>query len=392
MEKKGYRRDVVLIMLAGFFYMCCSMSTAPIVAGYAESIGASGLWMGIISALVTGTAVVCRPITGNLADRMEKFRLVAVGCVTMIVASVGYVVLPYVWCVAVMRVLHGVGYACCSIGISTWLTMLLPPEKLGSGVGIYGTINALAMGVAPVIGIRTRNAFGYRWSCLIAGASALITIVLIMMISNRGAPVAAAPKKQAPVTKIVFPRVIPIAVALGLISIPYTANKSFLVSYVDGVGLAIQPDLFFTLYAVILVLLRVSLRKLYDRISYSRFLLICSIAMLGSMASLYFMQGYLLMFLAAALMAGSYGILFSVSQSATAAAAPADQRGVAMGTYYLGLDFGSALGPVIGGFLYGAADLRLFYPLLSVFAFLCIGMYFICRRIYEKPTAENGAS
>ena len=52
MEDKGYRRDVVLIMLTGFFYMCCSMSTAPIVAGYAESIGASGLWMGIISALL----------------------------------------------------------------------------------------------------------------------------------------------------------------------------------------------------------------------------------------------------------------------------------------------------------------------------------------------------
>ena len=29
--------------------------------------------------------------------------------------------------------------------------------------------------------------------------------------------------------------------------------------------------------------------------------------------------------------------------------------------------------------------LRLFYPLLCVFAFLCIGMYFVCRKIYRKP-------
>lgn len=387
MPKHAYSRDVVLIWVAGFFYMCCSMSTAPIVAGYAESIGASGLWMGIISALVTGAAVVCRPITGNLADRTEKFRLVVAGCLMMMAASVGYVVLPYVWCVAVMRFLHGVGYACCSIGISTWLTMLLPPEKLGSGVGVYGTINALAMGVAPVIGIRTRNALGYHGSFLIAGASALITILLVLLIRDRGAPVVTDKKKVCAATRIVFPRVVPIALALGLISIPYTANKSFLVSYVDNVGLDLQPDLFFTLYAVLLVVLRISLRKLYDKVSYSSFLLLCSISMLGSMAALHFMQGYLLMFFAAALMAGSYGILFSVSQSATAAAAPAEQRGIAMGTYYLGLDFGSSLGPVIGGFLYGSVSLRLFYPLLSVFAVLGIGMYFICRRIYEQPAA-----
>ena len=66
MKEKVYTRDVTLLMAAGFFYICCSTSTAPIVAGYAESIGASSLWMGIISALITGSAVVCRPIIGGM--------------------------------------------------------------------------------------------------------------------------------------------------------------------------------------------------------------------------------------------------------------------------------------------------------------------------------------
>ena len=55
-----------------------------------------------------------------------------------------------------------------------------------------------------------------------------------------------------------------------------------------------------------------------------------------------------------------------------------------MGTYYLGLDLGSALGPVIGGYLYGNIALQYFYPLLSIFAVFCIGMYFVCRKIYPK--------
>ena len=72
MKTKVYTRDVLLIMVAAFFYMCCSMSTAPIVAGYAESIGASGVWMGIISALITAAAVICHNHPNGLALPSEN--------------------------------------------------------------------------------------------------------------------------------------------------------------------------------------------------------------------------------------------------------------------------------------------------------------------------------
>ena len=382
MKQKVYTRDVLLIMFAAFFYMCCNTITAPIIAGYAESIGASGVWMGVISALITGIAVVCRPITGNLSDRTKKIYLVVAGCLMMLTACLGYVFVPHIWFLIIMRCLHGAGYACCSIGMSTWLTMLLPPQKMGSGVGIYGTINALAMAIAPTIGIRSKELLGYHGSFLIAGASALITLILALMTRDHGLPVSTSEKQRNISRQLIYPKVLPIAVALGLISIPYTANKSFLVSYVEGTGLPVLPDLFFAVYAVALVVLRISLRKLYDKVSYSTFLLLCSISMLGALACLFLMQNSFFMLIGAVFMAGSYGIMYSVSQSATAAVAPKEQRGIAMGTYYLGLDFGSALGPIIGGFLYGNVSLQWFYPLLGVFAIGCIGMHFVCKKIY----------
>ena len=386
MKRTIYSRDVLLIMAAAFFYMCCNMSTAPIVAGYAEFMGASGVLMGIVSALTTSIAVVCRPITGNLSDRTPKIRLVLAGSAMMLIACLGYTVVPNLWLLIVLRCIHGAGYASCSIGMSTWLTMLLPAKKMGSGVGVYGTINALAMAISPTIGIRVKGLWGYRGSFLVAGASALITILLAVMTKDHGLPVQTDKKQQRAPRKLIYLDALPIAVALGLISVPYTANKSFLVSYVDSTGLAIQPDIFFTVYAIALVVSRVTLRKLYDKVPYSTFLLLCSFSMLGSLASLHFMEGYFLLLIAAVFMAGSYGIMYSVSQSATATIAPADQRGIAMGTYYLGLDFGSALGPIIGGFLYGNVDLHLFYPMLSVFAIGCMGMYGICRKRYQKAS------
>ena len=189
MKEKVYTRDVLLIMVAAFFYMFCSMSAVPIIAGYAESIGASGVVMGIISALASGIAVVCRPITGNISDRTKKLRLVAVGCLMMLTACLGYVFVPNLWVLVLMRCLHGAGYAFCSVGMSTWLTMLLPKNKMGSGLGVYGTINALAMAIAPTVGIRVKALFGYRATFLIAGTSVLVALLLALLVKDKGIPV-----------------------------------------------------------------------------------------------------------------------------------------------------------------------------------------------------------
>ena len=37
----------------------------------------------------------------------------------------------------------------------------------------------------------------------------------------------------------------------------------------------------------------------------------------------------------------------------------------------------------------GGLDISLFYPILSVFGLLGIGMYFVCKRIYEKSAETS---
>lgn len=389
MKERIHARDVLLAMLAGFTYMCSNMMTTPIFTGYVGTLGASGFWMGAIGGLITATSFVCRPITGNLADRMEKFRLSLMGACMLLAANVGYVLIAYIPAVIVLRVLQGMGYAFCSLGMSTWISVLLPRKKLGSGMGAYGTINALAMAIAPSIGIRMKSAFGYRWCFTLSAFFAAMTIVVILFISDRGQPVRKAAEEKAPRGQLISLRATPIALALLFITIPYSANQSFLVNIVEVTGRPILPDVFFTMYAIMLVVLRVSLRKLFDRYSYSTFLLVCTVSSFGALAALHGMDSYLMLFIAATLMAGGYGIMYTVSQSASVAVVAENRRGVAIGTYYVGLDLGLSLGSVIGGVLYEGFEIGMFYPLLSVFSFLCVGMYFFCRRFYrEGSTAE----
>ena len=89
------------------------------------------------------------------------------------------------------------------------------------------------------------------------------------------------------------------------------------------------------------------------------------------------------MLLAAAFMAGGYGIMCSVCQSTAILLAGSGKRGLANSTYYIGLDLGMALGPILGGVLYGAVAIDLFYPILAVTVPVGIVVYLLSRKIIK---------
>lgn len=92
------------------------------------------------------------------------------------------------------------------------------------------------------------------------------------------------------------------------------------------------------------------------------------------------MNGNMVMFFAACFMAGGYGIMGSVCQSTAILLAGKGKRGLANSTYYIGLDLGMTLGPVIGGFLYGRLDLAWFYPALVLTVPLGVLVYLLFMR------------
>jgi MFS family permease len=165
---KGCSRDVILILISSFFYMACPMVVTPLITGYSGSLGASAAVMGIIGGLTNICSLLCRPLVGNLADRVSKYRLSFVGAVLVTAACVGYIAAENPLVVIVSRIVNGVGFACCSVCMSTWMSNMLPKEKIGSGMGLYGAMNALAMAIAPAVGVSVYQKFGYRAALVIA--------------------------------------------------------------------------------------------------------------------------------------------------------------------------------------------------------------------------------
>lgn len=397
MRRNLYSKDIMLVLAATFFYMASPMLVTPLITGFAESIGASAALMGLVGGLMNLVSLFCRPIAGNLADRISKYKLSFIGAVFMTAACVGYIFAPNEVVVIIARIINGFGFACCSVCMATWMSNMLPKEKIGSGMGVYGTMNALAMAVAPAIGVSAYQAFGYRVSFVIALVFSLAIIVVIQFTGDKGEPetenadagengsdAGDAAGRQRRKLELIDVKVIPIALIIMLFAIPYCATQSFLVTYAEVRGLHVSVSLFFPAYAVVLIVLRLSLRNLFDKLPFRIFLLSSALSELLAILLLTIMKNNAVMLLASCFLAGGYGIMSSVCQSTAILLAGREKRGLANSTYYIGLDLGMTLGPMIGGALYGWLDIGWFYPVLMVTMPLAGVVYIVAGRRMRK--------
>ena len=311
MAKGIFSRDAILVLAACFCFMACHTMIIPVLAGFTGSLGGSGLLMGTIVGITNLVSIGFRIVSGPIADRVPKKSLSLSGAAMMGIGCTACALTQGTGLLLAARIVHGIGFACCSLGLSTWFSMLLPREKLGSGMGIYGTVQAVALAVAPSMGISLERWLGYRpvfWGAVI---SALMIIMLSLAVRDRG---------------------------------------------------------------------KMGFRNYFDKVPYRRFLAICTASAVVSMLLLDFAGHNLSLIGAAVCMAGGFGIICSESQSTAMAMVDNTRRSLANNTYLIGLDSGMALGPMIGGFLYGHVAAQYFYPCLMTTAVLSTTVYFIWKK------------
>lgn len=382
MTKERYlTKDIVLVLAASFFFMASPMMVTPLITGFTESLGASAAIMGLMGGVMNLCSLFCRPFVGNLADKISKYHVAFIGSALMTLASVGYVLTPSAGLLLLARIIHGVGFSFCTVCLSTWMSNMLPRERIGQGMGLYGTMNALSMAISPSIGVFVYQHFGYRAAFVIATCAAIGTMTIIQFVKDKGQPIL-NPSAQKKPLQFVDKKVLPVALIIALFTIPYYATQSFLVRYTETQGIGVTVGLFFPVYACVLLVLRLSLAKYFDKLPYGTFVIASCGSALAAMICLTFMESNLLMFAASAFMAGGYGIMCSVCQSTALLLAGPEKRGLANGTYYVGMDIGMAAGPMIGGFLYGNVPGEWFYPCMMITIPMILVVYVtLCRNI-----------
>ena len=82
---------------------------SPILPLYAENLGATGVWLGVIVAGFSISRTVIVPFAGRLSDLKGRKLLLAIGLLAYTIISIGYIWADSIASLVLIRLLHGIG-------------------------------------------------------------------------------------------------------------------------------------------------------------------------------------------------------------------------------------------------------------------------------------------
>lgn len=335
-KKSIYTKDVILVMAASFFFMFSTMFVNPLINGYAESLGASSGFAGIIVGIMSIAAMFLRPIAGNLTDKFSKYRLSLIGGILILLGIIGYNYVPASGWLILFRLINGTGYVLCTVCMTTWLAFLVPRSHVGEAMGFYGLMNALAMAVAPAVSINIYQKIGYREALIASAIAAFLMIVAIQFVGDHAKPIKKVQKESNKKHfKIIQWNVLPVALLTTLFALPYFTTQADIVTYVEQKHVNVAVGSYFLIYAVVLLVIRIGLKRYFDTVKFGIWFWISTVSTAFYIIMLGIMENNWEMALAAAGMAMGYGIIYSVLQATALLLAPISEQGLASATFIL---------------------------------------------------------
>ena len=381
--------------MAVFAFMAANMISNPIVAGYALSLGAGAGMMSAIASLNAFSALITRPFLGNIADRVDKYKFTQAGLILMTIGALPQVLAPNALVLGIGRICLGLGFTLSSISLPAWLSSLVPENQIGRAIGIYGTIHAIGMALAPTLGILLYQSLGYRAAfvgMLIFAASAFVLLKCAKrektdmkteeVDADRkvidGASKEAAKEKKK--FRLVCAETVPVSCIAMFLCMPYCATQVYIVQYAEMKNIAVMVSLFFPVYASFLAVLRTVISKRVDRIPFRYFFWISMAGMVIFLCGMTVMKSNIVLCIMSLILAVSYGLINTICQSKAILLAGRGNEGIGNSTFYLGLDIGMTAGSMVGGVLITRLPVNLFYPSMLVLVPVCIIIYMLSIR------------
>jgi predicted MFS family arabinose efflux permease len=146
--------------------------------------GGGATVIGLIVAVYAIPPIVLRPMVGMLTDRWRAARVLRIGTVLASVSPVA-LLLPGIAALVPTRLVQGTAWALNSVATRTLMAEASPPHRRGAASGYFMAMTALAVLVAPGLGVAAYLATGVIGPTLIAIGVALCAFAIALRIPTR---------------------------------------------------------------------------------------------------------------------------------------------------------------------------------------------------------------
>ena len=365
-QTKLWNKYLIMFMCIGFSASIPMQVYNATLALYVSHLGGSAKVVGSILVVFTVATIISRIISGNYTDTMGRRVVAFVGLLIFAVATFSYTFLPFIAAVFILRGLQGIGYGTSNTAISTAATDVIPPSRMGEGLGYYSLCMSLSTAIGPAIGLALIAGDKFAHAFYFSTA-ALVMSMIVLFFANHEQKGCLKQYKEYKAKKnslaaqenssermgfwerYVEKKALPAAITQFFFSFAIGFVVNFLTFYADSYNIE-TVGWFFTLEAIAMIIARLAFSRFADVLP-GLWIMLPSVALsvIGFLLLILAPSNGVLLLVAGVLYGAGAGCMLPFLNAEAVRHVPVHRRGVASSNFYLGLDVGIG----VGGFIWG---------------------------------------
>lgn len=394
-----WNKNFICAVLANFLFVLAHFSVNTLVATYTTFLGTTPVIMGLLTGLLLGVSLALKPISGPMITKIDKRKLLILIYALGGFVNLGYAVFHNIPMFVAFRVLHGIQYGFAGSLVMTVAADSLPDEKMASGMGMFGIGAAVGTAFGPFFGTSLlafgTNTFnnkdlGFTLVFLFAAIALSLALIPSFILHPDVKTKSDMASMGAWYKNIISIHAIPVTIVLLFVVTGNAIYGAYVINFASEQGIA-NISVFFLVMAGVLFVSRPISGALTDRFGVARVVIpgLCLFALsfflFGSSKTL----GMTL--ISGVIAAAGVGATQPALQAMCIQSEVPLKRSVASNTFYIGMDSGLFLGPVLGSLVYeksNFADMFKWTVVPVVIALICfimiLPMYLKRRRDLQQ--------
>lgn len=339
-----------LACLLGYAAMGMTIQVMPTYAR--QQMGAAAFGAGLAVTIGSLAAMLARPIAGRLADQHGPRRIVLTGSALGVAGGIGHLLAVDLPTLIAARLLLGAGEGALFTAAIAWVLADVDPARRGRVAGQFGASMWLGLAGGPVLGAAMLWTSGFRGVWIIASLLPAVACWLVLVTPRT--PRAVAAGDDAP--RALVPRAAWLPGASNVAAgVSYGTVAAFVVPRFDSLALPGQ-QLALAVFGLSFISCRLIGSGWVDRVGARRVLFVSFLIEAIGLGGLAVNVNTALAFQCVILAGAGLSLLYPCLATLVSDAAPARERGTALGAVTSAWDLGVAVGGPLGGLVAGASN------------------------------------
>lgn len=385
---KLFNKNFISITVINFIVYLVYYLLMVIIAVIAQdSLNATLSQAGLASGIYIIGTLLARLIMGKKLEIYGRKAVLRYGALFYLATTMAYLMMPTIAVMYIVRLLNGIAYGTVSTATNAIVTAYIPENKKGEGINYYGLSTSLAAAIGPFIGMILLNLTSFY---VIIGFS--IALILAITVACFVFPVRnielTEEHREALMAKGLSSYIEKKALFITFIAfwmgLAYSTVLSFLSSYAKVIHLVDTASFFFVVYALVITATRPLSGRIFDDKGENYVMYPSYFFLAAGLVVLSVTHASWVLLVAGALVGLGYGTFMSNGQAVCLKTCEPHRIGIALSTYFVGLDLGLGVGPYVFGVLRNHISFQQMYLVAAVLPVACAIVYAL---FYKK---DNG--